>query len=357
MDIEFHYYMTYLIAARAGFSPADAAIVATAAQEVDDNHILIRVSAGTPAAYDSVISQTMNILRPHHAAQVYPIFHFIPGEPDAPSARRKDGRRSPWTTTPNSSLANEMLDTALRSGNLYRIGASTHAYVDTWAHQNFLGREDELNDMPYVEGEGLLQLAERETTIMKIGHALAGHKPDIPDLIWSDGRLVNDTVVNAERFLDAAEHLFRKLDGYKRPGRARPEADRDAASLVADLRADIGPSAAASAPTVARIERYKARALLSAYGSAAIPLYEEGNWANEAFVEQRADLTTRIAVYVAEHAGLVGDALNFGTRMPCTWKDPALCHQTHWFRFQEGVKSHLAECWGVLTTRLPEISS
>ena len=26
MDIEFHYYMTYLIAARAGFTPAEAAI-------------------------------------------------------------------------------------------------------------------------------------------------------------------------------------------------------------------------------------------------------------------------------------------------------------------------------------------
>ena len=43
MDIEFHYYMTYLIAARAGFSPGEAAIVAQSAQEVDDNHIPFRV--------------------------------------------------------------------------------------------------------------------------------------------------------------------------------------------------------------------------------------------------------------------------------------------------------------------------
>jgi len=41
MDIEFHYCMTYLIAARAGFRPSDAAILAQSAQEIDDNHIPI----------------------------------------------------------------------------------------------------------------------------------------------------------------------------------------------------------------------------------------------------------------------------------------------------------------------------
>ena len=62
MDIEFHYYMTYLIAARAGFAPAEAAIIAQSAQEIDDNHIPIVVSAGTPYAYESVLSQTMDML-------------------------------------------------------------------------------------------------------------------------------------------------------------------------------------------------------------------------------------------------------------------------------------------------------
>src|SRR5580693_1115501 len=102
MDIEFHYYMTYLIAARAGFAPPDAAIIAQSAQEIDDNHIPIRVNAGTPFAYDSVISQTMDILHPRHNMKIYPIFHFIPGDPYAPSTRRRDNRQSVWVTTPNS---------------------------------------------------------------------------------------------------------------------------------------------------------------------------------------------------------------------------------------------------------------
>jgi hypothetical protein len=152
MDIEFHYSMTYLIAARAGFSPTEAAILARSAQEIDDNHIPVTVSKGTPAEYESVISQTMDILRPHHAQRIYPIFHFIPGDRDSPTTNRKDGASSSWVTTPNSPLANEMLDAALGSDDLYRIGASSHAFVDTWAHQNFLGKDDAYNEMP---GESL----------------------------------------------------------------------------------------------------------------------------------------------------------------------------------------------------------
>ena len=171
MDIEFHYYMTYLIAVRAGFTPADAGILAQSAQEIDDNHILFRVSEGTDYEFDSIISQTMDILRPRYNRGIYPIFHFIPGDPNLPSARRKDGLGSAWVTTPNSPLANAMLDTALRSNDLYRIGASAHAYADTWAHQNFLGKDDAYNEMP---PDTLVERVEGAVYLMRIGHALAG---------------------------------------------------------------------------------------------------------------------------------------------------------------------------------------
>jgi hypothetical protein len=72
----------------AGFHPSEAAILAQAAQEIDDNHIPISVSKGTPAEYESVISRTMDILRPKHNERVYSIFHFIPGDPAASSAGR-----------------------------------------------------------------------------------------------------------------------------------------------------------------------------------------------------------------------------------------------------------------------------
>ena len=353
MDIEFHYYMTYLIAVRAGFVPSEAAIVAKAAQEIDDNHIPIIVSAGTPEAYLSTLSQTMNILHPHHATRIYPVFHFIPGDPDAPSARRRDGVRSPWVTTPNSRLANMMLDTALSSGDLYRIGASAHSYADTWAHQNFLGKDDALNEMP---GGDLVETLADRIGLLRIGHALAGHHPDIPDLVWRDERLINPVVSNSERFLDAAAHIFKKLRKFK-TGSNVPDGDTDLNCLVTDLKADIGSPTTNSAPREQRIGRYKARALQAPYGGTDMPEYRQGEWSDAAFVEQRADLVTRIESYVAEHAGIAGDILAFGTRMPYSWKDPSRHRETEWYRFQEAVKAHLDECWALLKSRCPDVVS
>jgi hypothetical protein len=358
MDIEFHYYMTYLIAARAGFSPTDAAIIAQSAQEVDDNHVPIEVSAGTPYAFTSTLSQTMDILHPRHNKKIYPIFHFIPGDPKAPSAKRKDGRVSDWVTTPNSVLGNAMLDTALKSGSLYRMGASAHAYADTWAHQNFLGIDDTYNQMPHNPNEGIVEEVMDLIKIMMVGHALAEHKPDIPGLIWMDGRLENPVVDNTPRFLDAANHLFRKLFSYKHGSLQNNNIDGEAASLLVDLKADIGPSSLQNAAQdPARIQRYKNRALTAPYGNTAIPNYAEGRWGDAAFNEKRTDLDQRLALYMAQNINLIGDALDFGTRMPCTWKDPSHYQQTDWFKFQDAVNSHLTECWELLVRQIPAAAS
>jgi hypothetical protein len=354
MDIEFHYYMTYLIAARAGFAPADAAIVAQAAQEIDDNHIPIAVNEGSPGAYRSTITQTMNILQPHHTRKVYPIFHFIPGEPDAPSAQRKDRMRSPWVTTPNSPLANELIDTALRSKDLYRIGASAHAFADTWAHQNFVGASDIYNEMP---GVSLSQRLESEIALLRIGHALAGHQPDIPALIWNDDRLVEPTIDNTERFMGAAYHLFRKLYGFRNGAALGKEFEAAASALLKDLRADIGPSSARIARLdPMRIQRYRLRALEPAYGATAMPDYVQACWADEAFVEKHAGVKARIAEFIGKHTGFASDVLEFGARMQYSWADPKNYRDTHWYRFQEGVRAHLEECWELLKVRFPELN-
>jgi hypothetical protein len=354
MDLEFHYYMTYLIAARAGFSPSEAATIAQAAQEIDDNHIPVAVSAGTPAAYENVISQTMNILHPHHNRKIYPIFHFIPGVADAPTAARRDGRTSDWVTTPNSPLANAMLDTALKSGDLYRIGASAHAFADTWAHQNFIGKDDTSNEMP---GVPVMDRLEGKIGLLRIGHALAGHAPDIPGLIWTDERLAKPEIDNTARFLDAARVLFAKLYMQRNDSADPDKIAAIAESLTADLRADIGPSTRNSRQQdETRITRYKRRALSAPYGATPIPEYAIGRWANEAFNEQRAGIATGIAEFVGRHTGLAGDILEFGTRMPFTWKDPARFRETAWCKFQEAVKAHLTECWSLLRGRFPELT-
>jgi len=44
MDIEFHYYMTYLTATRAGVTPADAEVLAYASQYVDENNRVLHIN-------------------------------------------------------------------------------------------------------------------------------------------------------------------------------------------------------------------------------------------------------------------------------------------------------------------------
>jgi hypothetical protein len=60
------------------------------------------------------------------------------------------------------------MDAALETNNLYQIGVATHSYVDTWAHQNFIGYYNEFNSMA-----GVL-----EKMAPNIGHADASHNPD-----------------------------------------------------------------------------------------------------------------------------------------------------------------------------------
>ena len=355
MDIEFHYYMTYLIVARAGFNSNDAAVIARASQGVDDNHVPVSVGRGTPQAYENVISQTMDITRPHHDVRIYPIFHFIPGELASPTAIRKDGRTSPWNTTPNSPLANEMIDMALASKDLYRIGASAHAYCDTWAHQNFLGIEDDFNVVPIEPGDTSITV-EFLDSIAKIGHGPAKHKPDWPGLTWLDGRLKleNSEVVNRYRFMDAVRHLFDKFYRYAHANVDEAKLAQEKAYLVTDLTADIGGSDNSNAQVQARTERYQRRALTSQYGSTSIPAYAEDAWANAAFAEKPGTIFTWLDNAMIQAAGAYGDIVRDGQRAECTWKNPAQFKQTDWYKFEEAIRIHLDECWDLLTKRIPD---
>lgn len=353
MEIEFHYYMTYLIASRAGFSSAEAAIIAHSSQGVDDNHVPISVNPGTQFAYENILSQTMDITRPHHDTRIYPIFHFIPGDPKSPTAVRKDGKTSPWNTTPNSKLAHAMIDSALASHSLYRIGASAHAFCDTWAHQNFLGIEDDFNAMPIVGGDKETAFLD---TVAKIGHGPAQHLPDIVGLTWTDARLVsgNEQVTNRTRFVEAARHLFGKLYWYRHPNSAVDAAKKEEDLLVSDLIMDIGGPDDGNLHAADRIGRYHRRALSQSYGHAPIPVYDPSAWANAALNQEQGNVFDWLQKVVIEKAGDYGDLIRQGTRAQCTWKNINTYKQTDWFKFQEAIRTHLDECWAILVKAIPD---
>jgi len=333
MDIEFHYYLTYLIAARAGLPPPDALTLAWACQYTDDNTMICVIDAGLPTEYTNYISQTANILKPRRTLmRIYPLFHFLPGDPQAPTAWRKDGAMHWLNTTPNSENANLILDAALATGNLYRIGIACHGYADTWAHQNFAGYLNEFNAMT-----GPIDAA-----IPDIGHADAQNAPDRPALVWQDDRLLNERVDNRARFLDAAAGLYRRLSRHVAPRMRKKERLAREAALRADLDRCIGPEDPGNDREEERIARYRECAGAKPYGGREMDPYEADRWMDEAVETDVRGVRDRGDSVLARL-----DPLKDRYR----WRDPARRRETDWHRFQEAVKAHQNESWAILERR------
>ncbi len=335
MDIEFHYYMTYLIAARSGFSPKEASIISYASQYVDDNDIIYRINKDTAEDFTNYISQTMNILKPKpKLLRIYPLFHFIPGDPTSDTAQRKDGKLHLLNTTPNSKNANDIIDAALETNDLYQIGIASHTYVDTWAHQNFIGYYDDFNGM-----KGPLNEIKPD-----IGHADAEHNPDWPALIWKDPRLISqhERINNTDRFMEAAKYLFLKFAEHK-GSIARADLEAVCDSLCNDLRENIGERDQSNKFKKSRVARYKERAASSDYGDTDLVEYDEDKWFDDAIKENVRGLRDR--------------SQSFGAFMRIdpwndeyTWKDSENYEETHWHKFQKAVKNHQNTAWDILET-------
>jgi hypothetical protein len=344
MNIEFHYYMTYLVAARAGLGTEDAQILAYSSQYTDDNTVRFEVNEGKASSYRNYITQTVNILKPkRNLLRIYPIFHFIPGDPRSKSAFRNDGMMNWLNTTPNSKNANKILDAAIKADDLYRIGIASHAFADSWAHQNFVGYFSGFNSMG-----GPLDKA-----IPNVGHAEAGHNPDHPTLVWTDKRLIQKQkgadhtmdgrrVDNKERFLDAAETLLRKLMKYADPRVRKSRVDAEAIALRADLDQDMGRSVRriprSKDREKERIARSELRSLQPQYGEKKMPAYDSMAWFREAIEQHVRGLRDKPDRKLPRLDP-------FEDRY--TWRTPRTRKQSHWFRFQEAVRAHQNEAWEI----------
>ena len=315
MDIEFHYWITGWIARTAGFKTDEAKIIAYASQYVDDNDICfcIRDRNGSKN-YRNFISQTMNILKPkQELMRIYPIFHFAPGDPGAKSARRRDGRVHLLNTTPDSENANKIIDEALKvsgESRLYRIGIASHSYVDTWAHQNFVGWYDDFNRV----GSKLLPY---------IGHAQAGYRPDRVAHFWTDKRLEDREISNRNRFLEAAMALFNKYCTYlKRENGTDNSAQWK--GLKESLVKVMGKDYTGHRYTCKkkRMDYYKGKVdgwLLD---------FSKDEWFGEAIETCPYD----------ELGSHEGPASHFKDKY--YWKRDVDPESTHWYRFQQAVKEH-----------------
>lgn len=316
MDTEFHYWITGLIALQAGFNREEAEIIAYSSEFVDENDVSITVqNQKNDKDYTNFISQTMNILKPkNELMRIYPIFHFVPGEPDAESAIRKDGKMHLLNTTPNSENANNMLKAAFKSTDdqrLYRIGIASHSYVDTWAHQNFVGWYDYFNNI------GL-------DIKPDIGHADGEHHPDWVCHTWVDNRLVQSEISNKHRFLSAAKGLFESYCSYQK-SIDNPDHSDQWPKLQDDILKAVCEDYSGSRKRYEnqRMKRYKK---LTGF-----PDFDEKIWFNEA-------IRTDVHLLPDSTEGLLSNLTLFKDDQ--YWRDDNTYEDTHWFRFQEAVKAH-----------------
>ena len=123
MDIEFHYYITGIVARAAGFTEEEAKKIAWASQFVDENDVSLTIEDRmNGSTFTNYISQTMNILKPKRKLmRIYPIFHFVPGDPIADSARRQDGKMHLLITTPKNAIAQDLMDAAFKASEETRL--------------------------------------------------------------------------------------------------------------------------------------------------------------------------------------------------------------------------------------------
>lgn len=235
MQIDFHHAVTYIVARLGGLDHTQASVVAHAAQYVDDavsdgviqfddNQRYTRVTSAHKMLDPKNLELTDNRL-------VWVPFHFLPGNATPPvgvdSALSFEYR---MMCKPDSAVARAMIASCLETKQhpfaLHRLGVALHTYVDTWAHQQFLGIKSDLNvvksldvidDAAYVGTpvyndltSGFSKVQSFVANHVAVGHGGALTSPDMPFLKWSFTRKNGEKVVrdNPQDFLLAARGAF-----------------------------------------------------------------------------------------------------------------------------------------------------
>lgn len=244
MQIDFHLGITYVLARMSGFSPFEANTIASSSQYVDDAIHSGTILFQNRSAYEFQASahkmldyRNFKELANHH---VWIPFHFIPGNEVRISG--VDSLVQKLICRPNSEIAQEVVNSCIgnfqKSFGYHLLGVTTHAYVDTWAHQGFAGITHPVNKVAEIyDDEGVID--ESMMTYRKkfyrrnplrrfydwvisffvgeynpIGHGTVLSYPDLPYLRWRyqdwEGRIIRRD--NPSDYMQAVHHV---LDFYK----------------------------------------------------------------------------------------------------------------------------------------------
>ncbi|MGE5477198.1 MAG: DUF6765 family protein [Bacteroidales bacterium] len=226
MQIDFHHAVTYVVARFAGFSHAKAETIAYAAQYVDDstetgyvrfdNEMRFYRQATSHPVYDP------DNMDDDTDAESWLPFHFLPGNGGLDAGKTPPG---PYirklVCRPGSPVAQAMAECALADRDspwgLHRLGIVAHVFADTWAHQGFVGLNDDINSAAAFEDANGNSIPVVPLPLPPVGHGQARHFPDQPWLVWSyqdaDGKRV--TRDNPADFLTAADELCKLFQRWQ----------------------------------------------------------------------------------------------------------------------------------------------
>ena len=236
MQIDFHHAVTYTTARIAGFNHKDSAIIAYAAQYVDDATSSGIVCFDNNAMYARISSSYKTIdpksLLSPDSRMVWMPFHFLPGNNRECAEKDIKGKFiKKIICLPDSQLASDLLQATRDSKNkpygLHRLGIAMHVYADTWAHQGFAGVNHRVNEVDEIEETGnsgafTTPLQNMLTdilhnTIPPLGHGRAREFPDMPFLSWQYknglGKLIQRD--NTKLFCDAANAMCKAMQHYR----------------------------------------------------------------------------------------------------------------------------------------------
>lgn len=267
MEKDFHYNLIYAIATFTGANHAD--IIAVASQFVDDNNEGQFSIDGQPSLfpekipanggyYYPIMTQSLSpkSLDSYVQKYVYVPFHFIPGD----NSMVIDNKKNPLSTTPASPNATAVLKKAFESDNPYQLGIALHTYADTWSHQNFTGLQEGWNSIyPWYKVF--------KSMVPNIGHAEAGHSPDVISEEWSDHR-IGKKIKNSDRAFKATAEIYKAM---RRKFGSGP--------FWTDLRKDFRRIINADGYDD---RRRKIDDLLTANHFGAVPRYSKNNWIDAA---------------------------------------------------------------------------
>jgi hypothetical protein len=330
MNIEFHYYILYILCKEAGLDEQDCITIAYSSQYVDNN-LVAHTIKGDGIARQTIVTQNYGWWSDWFPRNVYIPFHFFPGDTDYPGCRRKDKKTNPYNCTPGSRRATMLVERALATRNLYRIGIALHTFADSWAHQNFSGLNEEWNTL---SSDGL----NAETLIPKVGHAEVISQPDIITGKWIDARLEGEYryIDNEQRFLEAARGCYTHLCALS--GKSPDNWEW----LRRRLKQLIGPFDERNEHMKERILNYIVDEYLLEYNK-----YE---WIREAvdYNENESVLEDSFKNY--DKFSWLKDQLLYKTRV---FEKPALRPKpgftdSRWYKWQEAAKAHLKEARAVL---------